>query len=136
MGNLKILVLNSMKMFETEFHERLFDKHVVCFLCRILVFKITLHIFIIRGQYCCHLNHMNLLLQQDSLTKWCMNITYNLCASFWVQVLPWLLLNPQHFNKYFNIFYSIFHIFIDLNVYIGRFHTFTGHEGPLGRVEV
>ena len=57
-------------------------------------------------------------LHQDALTMWCMDITYNLCASFWMQVLHSLLLNSQHSNKYFVIVYNNFHIFIHLTLYL------------------
>ena len=75
-------------------------------------------------------------LQQDELTKWCMDITYNLCPSFWVQVLHSLLLNPQYFNKYFDTVYNNFHIFIDLNLYLSTWRIWwalnNGSKGQMG----
>jgi hypothetical protein len=43
---------------------------------------------------------------------------HSLSAPFWVQVLHSLLLNPQNFNKYFDILYHNLHIFMDLNIHI------------------
>ena len=76
------------------------------------------------------------LQQQYELTKWCKDITYNLCASFWVQILHGLLLNPQHFSKYFDTVYNNFHLFIDLTVYLSTWRIWWAlNNGSKGQME-
>ena len=75
--------LNSMKVFLI---------NMLFFLSRILCLHIfILHIFSVTGQCWIFLIIWIYYLQQVTLTSWCMDITYKLCASIWVQVLHSLL---------------------------------------------
>jgi len=47
-----------------------------------------------------------------------MDISYNLCASFCLQFLHRLLLNPQNISKYFGTLYQNLHIFLYFKIHI------------------
>jgi len=77
-----------------------------------------LYIFRITGQSFHFHNHLNLLSPKQRTYYMMYEYQLQFVCFLWVQVLPSLLLNSQHFNKYFDIVYNIFHIFIPLTLYL------------------
>jgi len=77
-----------MKMFKIEFHESLFDKYAVCFSLEFCAYIYLFYTFsVLQDNVGVILIIWTYYLEQDALTKWCMDVTYNWCVSFWVQVL-------------------------------------------------
>jgi len=100
-------------MFKTESHEIHFEN--VLFFLHFCVYIYLFYTFsVLQEKGAIFLIIWSIYLHQDALNMCCMDITYNLCASFWVQILHSLLLNSRQLNKYFVIVYNNFHILIAL----------------------
>ena len=115
MGNLKFFYLKFNYNVQNWIPWKPFWIIFCSFLPRILCLYIfILQIFSITGQCCHFLNHLKLL-----FPKQC---TYYVMCGYLLQCVCFHLsarsaqsaLNPQHFNKYFDIVYNNFHIFIEL----------------------
>ena len=99
------------------FHDMYIDKYDVCFSLEFCAYIRLFYTFSVLQDNVAIFKQLNLL----SPTGCTYLVTYgyhNLWASLWVQILHRLILNPQNFNKHFDIVYHSLHIFMYFNMHI------------------